>query len=147
MENIQIDQDTDLQDLQEFTDIFNTENILTRGKWILDNLPSGSGLNYKWDLEFNTDRLLYVASTSYQVMSDNGFYSGHFDLQVSITYGLTVDVAIADSSNVDDGLYYDEESGESYGWSEDDDRDYADHIWQTVDASFAWARDKENEQK
>lgn len=55
---------------------------------IFDILPHGSGFNYDWTIEKDTDwenRLFcYYLYSTYQVMNENGFYCGSIDFKIGI---------------------------------------------------------------
>lgn len=51
-------------------------------KQLIDQLPHGSGIDLKWELEVN-ERWI-VCRNGYHCMSDNGFYDGWIDFTVKL---------------------------------------------------------------
>ena len=52
-------------------------------EYVTDVLPHGSGINCDWSLEMKRDRL--IASNSYHVMNENGYYVGYADFSLAMT--------------------------------------------------------------
>lgn len=49
---------------------------------LFDKLPSGSGIDCKWEIDILKDRLLCV--NSWHIMNDGGYYMGFIDFTVKI---------------------------------------------------------------
>lgn len=45
-------------------------------KYLKDNLPSGSGINGKWEVFFNPSKQIFTCGNTYSPMNEAGFYDG-----------------------------------------------------------------------
>jgi hypothetical protein len=53
-------------------------------QWFIDQLPHGSGIDCKWEIESGEHSQYVYLTNSYHVMSDNGFYIGHADFRIRL---------------------------------------------------------------
>lgn len=71
-----------VEDIQLHVATVHTESIF-------DILPHGSGFNYDWSIEKDTDwvnrKFCYYLYSTYQVMNENGFYCGSIDFKIGIS--------------------------------------------------------------
>lgn len=63
---------------------FNEEQQENIESQLLELLPHGSGIDCKWEFEWNNDCNTVKCSNSYHCMNENGFYDGYADFSVTL---------------------------------------------------------------
>jgi hypothetical protein len=111
---------------------------------LIDILPHGSGIDSDWEV-ISADSRAVVLGNSWHYMSQNGYYLGYIDFELTIKSNGSFDVEWRDSirdiarSSLGKDIAEDVNDGEPVSRSEVQDlieyelNDILDHIYQTID--------------